>query len=130
MPELYFKSPEHKQRWLQVMQESGRASVAGFDCEWGAALYILTTDEHLWRQAKGYMSPSVLDIEEMLNTFDLTAGTSVLIRLAGNLFNGNEHVDPLEFMRLDPSNFQVALAAIMIRRELWHLSDFETKKGK
>lgn len=52
----------------------------------------------------------------MLQEQDFSEGYSVLVMLAGNLFNGEVHIDPLEFLRLDDENFRVALTAIQLRR--------------
>jgi hypothetical protein len=39
----------------------------------------------------------------------------MLVQLAGNLFNSEQHCDAIELMRLDGSNFKVALTALQVR---------------
>ena len=52
----------------------------------------------------------------MLQDVDFSTGYAVLIKWAGNLFNNEVHVDPVELLRLDERNFAVALSALHIRR--------------
>lgn len=52
----------------------------------------------------------------MLEEVDLSGGYTVLMQLTGNLFNSQTHIEPVELMRLDESNFRLALNAIQIRR--------------
>jgi hypothetical protein len=52
----------------------------------------------------------------MLEEIDLSGGESVLVQVAGNLFNGRTHIDPLELMRLDHANFEVTIRALCLRR--------------
>jgi hypothetical protein len=57
-----------------------------------------------------------IDVAAMLADVDLSSGSRVLVLLAGNLFNGEQHLDPLGLLRLDDNNFLVALNAIQVRR--------------
>lgn len=132
MSNVFFKSEGHKQRLLAAMQEIGKIdagfghSFTGkFDPEYASALYILTADLGTWQKSQDYVSQTGIDFEAMIEEVDLSSGYSILVRLAGNLFSGNEHIDPLEFMRLDEPNFQAALTAITIRRDALNMSDFD-----
>lgn len=113
---LYFKTPAHQQRLFQAIREIGKVASGKLDPEYGAALYILTADEGTWQQASQYVSSEGIEFEEMLEQQDFSSGYSVLINLAGNLFNGQQHIDPHEFLRLDEDNWQIALTAIQLRR--------------
>lgn len=112
---LFFTSPEHKQRLLTALQDTGKMDGKKVDAEYAAALYLLTANAHLWKQAKAYTSRDGLDIASMIAEIDLTGGSIVLMMLAGNLFNGGQHIDPLEFTRLDEGNYHAAMTAITIR---------------
>lgn len=122
--DIYFKSKEHQQRFLSAMQELGKIYDGRLDQEYGAALYILTADSDTWEKANSYVERNGIDIAAMLSGRDWSGGLSVLVALAGNLFNGQERVDPVDFAeRLDQENFQVALCAIKVRRSGWHMDE-------
>lgn len=121
---MFFKTPAHKARFLAIMQQLGQIYDGDkLDQEYGAALYILTADAGIWQQAQKYVERHAIHIDTMLEKIDLSSGYRVLVLLAGNLFNGEQHVDPLEFMRLDDSNFLVAMTALQVRRLSLHVRD-------
>jgi hypothetical protein len=126
---IFFKSAAHQQRFLTAMQSIGKVYGGRLDQEYGAALYILTADAGIWRSARAYVERHAIDIEAMLEEVDLSGGSSVLVKLAGNLFNSEQHLDPVELMRLDDSNFQVALSALQVRRASLRVDDAEDMKG-
>ena len=121
--DIFFRSVEHKQRLFAAMQQIGKIYAGKLDPEYAAALYILTADAGSWQQASSYVSRHGIDIEALL---DLPHASSegVLLRLAGNLFNDQQHLDPLEFLRLDDHNFQIALTALILRRSRFYVDDF------
>ena len=126
MPEaIFFKSDEHKQHFLATMQQLGKIYAGELDPEYAAALYILTADAGTWQKAREYVSSEGIDIQTMLEEIDFSSGHLVLIRLAGNLFNNQEHLDPLEFLRLDERNFHLALTALILRRSSFHMKHFD-----
>lgn len=112
-----FKSEAHKMRLLEVMQLLGKIYQDKLDPEYGSALYILTSHLGTWQKAQEYITAFGIDFETMLEEVDFSGGVSVLIRLAGNLFNGQTRVEPVEMLRLDESNFNIALNAIRLRRD-------------
>lgn len=113
-----FKSVEHRERFIVAMNQAEKIFYEdrSYDAEYASALYILTADQAAWNKAQEYVSHSGIDFSSMLEEIDFSGGYSVLILLAGNLFNGQQHVDPLEFLRLDDDNFGIAMAAIKLRR--------------
>ncbi|HLI07058.1 MAG TPA: hypothetical protein VKV40_10875 [Ktedonobacteraceae bacterium] len=62
-------------------------------------------------------------------THFLSGGYTVLLQLACNLFNGQMHLDPVELMRLDESNFILALTAIQIRRYSLKIDELTKEEG-
>jgi hypothetical protein len=116
MAKIYFKSVEHEGRFLTIMQQLGKMYHGKLDQEYGAALYILTADEGIWQRVQSYVGRDGIDIPMMLQEVDLSGGYSVLVQLAGNLFNSEQHLEPIELKRLDDNNFRVALTALQIRR--------------
>lgn len=117
----FFKSAEHRTRFVEVMQRLGKVYHGKFDPEYASALYILTADLSTWRKASDYIDRNGIDIEAMLEEVHLSGGYAVLIRLAGNLFNNQQRLDPLELLRLDESNFLIALTALTLRRYSFHI---------
>jgi len=97
-----------------------------FDLEYGAACYILTADAATWSKAQDYVSRNGILFEEMLKEVDFSGGYQVLILWAANLFNEHAaNINPVELMRLDESNFRVALSALVVRRYGLHVDDFK-----
>jgi len=125
MAPVFFKSPEHRLRWLVALQTMGKVYDGKIDQEYGAALYVLTADLDTWQQAQTYVRREGIDFEALLAEGEFSGGYSVLIKWASNLFNGNTHVDPVELMRLDDSNFLVALTALQLRRTSLPVSEAE-----
>lgn len=116
----FFKSAAHKRRFLEAVPRLGKTwNEAGntfFDQEYASMLYILTADQRTWRQADDYVSGDGIDVEALLAERDFSGGYTVLLQWAGNLFNERQHIDPIESLRLDEENFQLALYALLIRR--------------
>lgn len=121
-----FKSAGHKTRFVGAMLQIGKVDSGKFDPEYAAALYVLTADLSTWNKAQEYMSHNGIDFEALLKEVDWSGGYRVLIQWAANLFNEYAaHCDPVELMRLDESNFQVAITALHIRRYSLHVDDFK-----
>ena len=126
MASIYFKSPEHRQRLLVALEQTGAVYDGNkVDQEYSAALYILTADLGIWQRVQEYVGHSRIDIPEMLENIDLSSGYKTLVELAGNLFNSQTHTEPIELMGLDESNFRLALTALQIRRVRLRVEDFK-----
>jgi hypothetical protein len=122
---IFFKGSEHKQRFVEAMQRIGGKIYQGkFDPEYATAVYVLTADLSTWRKAGDYVARTGIDFESLLEEMDFSGSYQVLIKWAGNLFNEQQHLDPIETLRLDENNFQVALSALLIRRYGLRVSDF------
>lgn len=122
--DIFFTSEAHKARFLATMQHMGKVYGGKLDPEYGAALYILTAGAAFWQKANGFVDRDGIDFEGMIQEIDFSGGASVLVKWAGNLFNQNTHIDPIELMRLDERNFKVALTSLQLRREHFSLNDF------
>lgn len=120
---MFFKSPAHKERFLEAVQ--GKVYGGKLDQEYASALYILTATSGTWERASTYVSRDGIDLETMIEEQHLSSGYLALIKLAGNLFNGRLHVDPLDFMGLDEANFNVALTALALRYHSHHIDDIK-----
>lgn len=126
---MFFRSVAHKQRFLTAIQQMGKVFDGTLDPEYGAAFYILTADLHTWQNASSYMDREGIDFAALLQEVDFSGGYQVLLQLACNLFNSQMHLDPVELMRLDESNFTLALVAIQIRRYSLKLSELTKGEG-
>jgi hypothetical protein len=116
MPEeIYFTKPEHKQRFVDAIQQTEKL-YDDFDPSFVAALYILTKDPNTWAKASGYIGRIGILFPTMLSEQGWSGGMSVMINLAGNLFNNELHINPVELIQLDEGNYRIALTAISLRR--------------
>jgi hypothetical protein len=122
---ILFKSPAHKARLFDAMRELGKVYDGKLDAEYASCLYILAADLSTWGKASDYISRDGIDIASMLEDVDFSGGYSVLILLAGNLFNEQQNINPIELLRLDETNFQIALCALNIRRYGLRVADFK-----
>jgi hypothetical protein len=127
MARIFFTSAEHQQRFLATIQHLGKVYAGKLDQWYAAALYILTADTGTWEAVQRYISRRGIRFDLIIEKLHFSSGELVLMQLAGNLFGQDIHVDPIELMRLDPSNFKVALSALLLRRDAFRLIDFEEK---
>lgn len=125
MASIFFKSPDHRERFFANMHSLGKVYEGKLDQEFGAALYLLTSNGALWREVRDYVTVEAIDFPAMLEDVDFLHGYEVLVRLAANLFNGNMHCDAIELMRLDDRNFMIAVTALQLRRVSLHVDDFK-----
>lgn len=129
MPQnIYFKSEDHKSRLLAAMQDMGKIWENGrLNSEYAATLYILTADQSTWLKVHDYIEGDEIRFKEIFEEVDFGGGYSVLIHLAAHLFNSQFHIEPIEFLRLDPYNFEVAMSAVRIRRDGLHVSVLQSE---
>ncbi len=126
MSKIYFRHPEHMRRFLSAMQRYGKVDQGGqLDPEYGAALYVLSSSASTWEKAAGYIERTGIDFELLFKEVDFSGAYCVLIELASNLFNGGTPVAPVELMRLDATNFALALMALQLRRNGANINDIQ-----
>jgi hypothetical protein len=118
MAHITFKGKDHQARFLAAVQTYEHVFDGTIDPEYGAALFVLTSDARTWQQAQGYVKRNGIRFAELLEECDWSGGYGVLIRWAANLFNEKAipALGPVELMRLDEGNFAVAVSALHIRR--------------
>ena len=113
---ISFPNQQHLDRFIKAVQSIGKIYDGDkIDFEYGAALYILSGDEYLLENASKYMSRHGIRFDQLLKNVHLSGGYTVLVEFAANLFGHDIHVDPIELMRLDENNFNIALMAIQFR---------------
>jgi hypothetical protein len=125
---IFFKTPDHKQRFLAAIRNLGRIYADNkLDQEYSAALYILTADLDIWNMASGYIDDEGIDFRAMLSEVDFSGGWHRLIKHAAHLFNYMDHpsIPVIELMHLDGHNLRIALDAIRLRYKQWTIREIE-----
>lgn len=120
---ILFRSAIHKRRFLAAIQQIGKVYDGWIDQEYGAALYVLTADTSTWERTKQHVHSDHISFQGILESGYWSGGETVLLQWASNLFNGHDAIGPVELMRLDENNFQVAITALQIRRDRLKISD-------
>ena len=85
---MIFMDNDHAQRWAAAIQTAGAVrdddTVKG---DFGASLYILTGLPSVYDRVEKHIHHSYIDFEPMLH-MGLSTGETILVALAGNLYNG------------------------------------------
>lgn len=115
--EFQYLSREHKQDFLENRRNI--PEYYRFNKEFLSVLYLISGNEELKQKVEPYFNGNsgMFDTEKMFEEQDFSAGLSILAKLAVNLFNANEKINPLQLMILDDENFELAMNAIILRRQ-------------
>lgn len=85
---MIFKDNKHAQQWEEAVSAAGAVRDDGtIKGDFGASLYILTGLPGVYSRAQQHIHPGYIDFEPMFH-MGLSAGETVLVALAGNLYNG------------------------------------------
>lgn len=126
---MYFAEKGHRDRFLTIIKEMRKIYDGKVDEEYGACLYILTSDPGFWEQTKAYVQgppDTRIFMKKLIHEQYLSHGYDALMRLASNLFDGGQHVDPIVLIdTLDENNWQIAQTAMRIRRRMLPIEDFQ-----
>jgi hypothetical protein len=122
---ISFTSDHHRKRFLQAVQQLDKVDEGKIDREYGAAIYLLSAENQIWQGVQYYLSRTGIKFAAMLDELPLSSGEAVLLQIAGNLFNDSLSVNPIELLRLDERNFNLALSAIKMRRYGLYLKDLQ-----
>lgn len=116
---MNYRDGEHKGLFLSLLERHGRVFRDGrVDSEYAAAYYLLTCNDSVWSKAQRYVDSAGIDVWSLVENESLSSGESLLVRLAGNLFNGSfdECVSPKRLIStLDKEHFSMAMESIRIR---------------
>lgn len=86
---MFYIDEKHEQRLNDALRGSGAIKEGGrVDAYMGASLYLLTALPGTWGRLKRYVEPGCLDFAEMLENVVLSTGEEIIVRLAGNFYNG------------------------------------------
>lgn len=85
---MIFNSSDHAERFAAAIQTAGAVrdddTIKG---DFGASLYILTGLPSVYKRVEQHIHPGYIDFEPIFHT-GLSSGETVLVALAGNLYNG------------------------------------------
>ena len=85
---MIFKDNDHAQRWNEAVSTAGAIRDDGtIKGDFGASLYILTGLPSVYDRAQQHIPPGYIDFEPMFH-MGLSSGETVLVALAGNIYNG------------------------------------------
>ena len=85
---MIFKDNDHAQRWNEAVSTAGAIRDDGtIKGDFGASLYILTGLPSVYDRAQQHIHSGYIDFEPMFH-MGLSSGETVLVALAGNIYNG------------------------------------------
>lgn len=114
-----FLSPEHKSDYIDALEITGAVGPDnGISSYFGASLYLLTGLRGAWSRLKRYIGCSFIDHGAALDDLRLSRGEVLIVRLAGNLYNGGFWEDsPWDLIsELDAETFGLSLEALRLRK--------------
>lgn len=87
---MFYIDDKHKERFEAALRASGALETGGkIDAYYGASLYIITGLAGAWARLARYVEPGCLGFQEMLDNVALSSGEEIIVRLAGNFYNGS-----------------------------------------
>ncbi len=120
MKAIIFTDKQHPSRMIALLKQTQKIneSSQNVDIEYGTAAYLLSAKEDTYNKAKYFVGHDGIDFRKMMIKNDFSSGDKIMVKLAGNLFNGSykAEVSPQSLINvLDEENFKVALCAISMR---------------
>ena len=116
---MIFNSSDHAERFGAAIQTAGAVrdddTIKG---DFGASLFILTGLPSVYRRVEKHIHGSYIDFEPMLH-MGLSAGETILVALAGNLYNGGffDHYTPQDIVNYcDADGVLLAAQAMNLRK--------------
>lgn len=108
---MYFKSDKHKELFLALKAKAGQ----GIDCEYTAALYVLSA---VGKPVEQYVHPGVIEVRKLKQASAAwSSSEKALLKLAATLFNDSTWQAKVGdvFHHLDEDNARIALQGLEIR---------------
>ncbi len=123
--EVYFRSEQHKERFISAIQAIDRLSEGDYIyAEYACAIYALTSHMDIWEQAQQYVSHNGIKFPEMIKKEHFSSTRSELVKLVSNIFNERmtfedgtllPRPDMYDIVCLEESMFKVAIETMKIR---------------
>ena len=117
---MIFMNSEHAQRWNEAVGTAGAIRDDGsINADFGASLYILTGITSAYSRIWPHIHCGYIDFELILNS-GLSAGETILVALAGNLYNGGffNRYTPEDIVNLcDVDSVSLAARALCLRKQ-------------
>ncbi|WP_295761211.1 hypothetical protein [uncultured Oscillibacter sp.] len=117
---MIFNSSDHAERFAAAIQTAGAVrdddTIKG---DYGASLYILTGLPGVYSRAQQHIHHGYIDFEPMLN-MGLSTGETILVALAGNLYNGGffDRYTPEDIVSYcDTDGVLLAARALTLRKQ-------------
>lgn len=115
---IRFIDKHHSVRMFSLLNKSGKYDerTGKVDIEYGTAFYLLSSIEDIYRKALPFIGDGI-QFKNMLAKQDFSSGEKVIVKLAANLFNGNnKNIVPLDIIGyLDNELFETAMCAMSMR---------------
>lgn len=117
---MIFNSSDHAERFGAAIQTAGAVrdddTIKG---DFGASLYILTGLPSVYKRVEKHVHHSYIDFEPMLH-MGLSTGETILVALAGNLYNGGffDRYTPQDIVSYcDTDGVLLAARALTLRKQ-------------
>lgn len=116
---MIFNDSEHARRWNEAVGTAGAIRDDGsINADFGASLYILTGITSAYSRIWPHIHCGYIDFEPILNS-GLSTGETLLVALAGNLYNGGffDRFTPIDIISLcDGEGVTLATKALLLRK--------------
>jgi len=91
MAAIKFTDNQHFNRMIILLRQAQKIneSSKNIDIEYGTAAYLLAANEDIFNKARNYVSVDGIDFRKMMIKRDFSSGQKIIVKLAGNLFNGS-----------------------------------------
>lgn len=124
---MFYIDGAHQRAFVKALHDTCALNDAGrVNSCFGASLYLLTSLGMRWQSVRRFVTPGCIDFDGILDGLTLSSGESVVVRLAGNLYNGQfgRDMSPIDLIGdLDNDFFRVCLHALEMRRGRAVLAD-------
>lgn len=117
---MYFLSELHLQNFreaIELIPNARPGSGRRLSTDYAASLFLLAGLEEAWPSLRRFCC-GYIDCGSILEALSLSTGEQLVVRLAGNLYNGGFWEDtPADLVNfLDDRYFRLCLSALKIRR--------------